>query len=312
MPKISVIVPVYNLECEIKKCILSLIFQQFTDFEIIAIDDGSTDNSPLILDELAGKFPDLVRVFHRKNFGLSSSRNFGIKKSRGDFIAFVDGDDFVESDFLEKLNQSIMDHNSDIAVCGFYEHSNGKNRIFKTSTQVLSGPQAAKKLLTRQENLDVVCWNKIYRKTLFDAVNFPEDKNHEDNFSTYKLLFNAKKVSYVDAALYNYVRRENSITKKEATISRLKAKLSAAREAKKYFKSKNDELFSAAEFSEILAFFQFIDFSIKCEINQKYFSKFRQKVLEENVPLDFKRRFYLMLLIPFHGLPYKFFRKLTK
>ena len=310
MPKISVIVPVYNLEKEIKRCILSLVFQKFTDFEIIAIDDGSNDNSPLILDEMAEKWHDLIRVFHRKNHGLSATRNFGIKKARGEFISFIDGDDFVDPYFLEKLHTAIFRDNSDIAVSGYNEFHDDKLKVFSKKAQTMSGFLATKILLTQQENLDVVCWNKLYRKKLFDTVQFPEGENHEDNLTTYKLLFLANKVSYISDALYNYERRDTSITKSEDVISRLNAKLTAARAAKKFLKK--TDLFEAAEFSEILAYFQFIDFSLRHRIDQKYFSIYRKKVLGSKIKLDFKRNFYKALLIPCAGIFYKIFRKLVK
>jgi len=310
MPTISVIVPVYNLEEEIPKCLLSLLLQKFSDFEIIVIDDGSTDNSLSILNELSKKWGDKIRVFHRKNHGLSSSRNFGISKARGKYIAFSDGDDFVDPEFLSKLYRSIADSKSDISVCGFTEFYDEKNRDFSRKTEVLSGEDATRRLLREQENLDILAWNKLYKKSLFRGIRFPDGKNHEDNFTTYKLYSKAEKVSFIEAPLYNYVRREKSITKKEKTISRLNAKLQAAREAKKFFE--NSKLFEDAEFSEILAFYQFLDFSIKKEIDKKNFKKYREKILASKTKLDGKRKFYRFLLVPFSGFFYKVFRKLVK
>ena len=310
MPKISVIVPVYNLEEEISKCILSLLLQKFSDFEIIVIDDGSTDSSLSILTELSKKWGEKLRIFHRNNHGLSSSRNFGLSKAKGDFVAFVDGDDFVDPEYLGKLYQSIVDSDSDISVSGFTEFYDGKTRDFSQERQVLTGIEATRKLLREQENIDILSWNKLYRKTLFRGIKFPEGKNHEDNLTTYKLYFKAKKVSFIESPLYNYVRREKSITKKEKTTSRLKMKLAAAREAKKYLK--DTELFADAEFSEILAFYQFLDFSIKREIPKEHFSKYREKILNSKISLDRKRKLYRALLIPCSGFFYKVFRKLIK
>jgi glycosyltransferase involved in cell wall biosynthesis len=311
MPTISVIVPVYNLEEEVPKCILSILLQKFSDFEIIAIDDGSSDRSPKILDELAKKYKEQIRVFHTKNRGLSAARNFGLTKARGKYITFVDSDDYVDPEYLSQLYQAITDDEADIAVSGYTEFNGEKMHDFVPKKKILSGRAAAERLLRGQENLEVVSWNKLYKKSVFKGIKFPIGKNHEDNYTTYKLYKAAEKVSYVPLPLYNYVRREKSITVKEKTITRLNAKLAAAREAKKYFK-KDNELFAAAEFAEVLAYFQFIDFSIKQEITKSNFKKYREKVLKTKVKLDKKRNFYVKLLRPFNGFLYKAFRKLVK
>ncbi len=310
MPTISVIVPVYNIEEEISKCLLSILLQRFTDFEVIAVDDGSTDKSPKILDEFAEKYSQ-IKVFHTKNHGLSAARNFGLKKAHGKYIAFVDGDDYIDPNFLSKLYQSIVDTDSDISVCGYTEFSNDRIRDYYPRQEVLSGVNTTKRLLTHQENLDIVSWNKLYKKSLFNGILFPVGLNHEDNYTTYKLFNKCEKVSFISFPLYNYVRREKSITKKEQTISRLNAKLKAAKEAKQYFRS-NQELLSAAEFAEVLSFYQFIDFALKNEISKNNFKKYREKVLASKVSLDQKRRLYKRLLSPLGGLPYIVFRKLVK
>lgn len=311
MPTISVIVPVYNLEEEISKCILSILLQKFTDFEIIAVDDGSTDKSPKILDELAKKYKKLITVFHCRNKGLSAARNYGLGKATGKYVAFIDGDDYVDPNYLSELYKSIVDNNSDISVSGYTEHNGEKMHDFVPKSKVVSGKDATKRLLRGQDNLEVISWNKLYKKSLFKGIKFPVGMNHEDNFTTYKLYAKADKVSYISMPLYNYVRRDKSITIKEKTITRLTAKLNAAKEAKKYFK-KDSKLYPAAEFSEILAYFQFIDFSLKKEIPKSNFKKYREKVLKSKVQLDEKRTFYRNLLKPFNGIFYKIFRKLVK
>ena len=305
MPTISVIVPVYNLEEEISKCILSILLQKFTDFEIIAVDDGSTDKSPKILDELAKKYKKLITVFHCKNKGLSAARNYGLGKATGKYVAFIDGDDYVDPNYLSELYKSIVDNNSDISVSGYTEHNGEKMHDFIPKRKVVSGKDATERLLRGQDSLEIISWNKLYKKSLFKGIKFPVGMNHEDNFTTYKLYAKADKVSYIS------VRRDKSITIKEKTITRLAAKLNAAKEAKKYFK-KDSKLYSAAEFSEILAYFQFIDFSLKKEIPKSNFKKYREKVLKSKVQLDEKRTFYRNLLKPFNGIFYKIFRKLVK
>ncbi|MBP5511906.1 glycosyltransferase [Candidatus Saccharibacteria bacterium] len=310
MPTISVIVPVYNIEEEIAKCLLSILLQRFVDFEIIVVDDGSTDQSPKILDEFAEKYSQ-IKVFHTKNHGLSAARNYGLKKAHGKYIAFIDGDDYVDPNFLSKLYQSIIDNSSDMSVCGYTEFSDRKIKDYCPRPEVLSGFDVTKRLLTHQENLDIVSWNKLYKKSLFKTVQFPVGLNHEDNYTTYKLLYQCERVSFINLPLYNYVRRKKSITKKEPTISRLNAKLKATKEAKRYFKD-NLELLPAAEFAEVLSFYQFIDFALKDEIPKNNFKKYRKKVLDAKISLDQKRRLYKRLLSPLGGIPYIIFRKLVK
>lgn len=311
MPAISVIVPVFNLEEEISKCLLSILLQKFTDFEIVAVDDGSDDKSAKILDEFSKKYSE-IKVFHTKNNGLSAARNFGIKKASGKYVAFVDGDDYLDPEYLSKLYESIINTNSDISICGYTEYSDDNIVDFIPKERILTGKQATLELLTKQENTFIVSWNKLYRKTLFNDIIFPVHKNHEDNFTTYKLLSKAQKVSIIPFPLYNYVRRKQSITKCEKTITRLSDKLEAAKEAKNFFKE-DIELLRAADFSETLAFFQFIDFSIKRNIPKSNFKKYRNKVLKKQTEfLDFKRKFYIRLLRPFNGILYIGFRKLFK
>lgn len=311
MPTISVIVPVYNLEKEISKCILSILLQKFTDFEVIVVDDGSNDGSSKTVDEFGKKYRDQVRVFHKKNSGLSAARNFGLSKARGKYIAFIDGDDYVDPYYLSELYKSIVDNDSDISVSGYTEFNGEETQDYSHKKECISGEEATIRLFRGLDNLEIVSWNKLYKKSLFRGIKFPVGKTHEDNYTTYKLYANAKKVSYIEQPLYNYVRREKSITLKEKTITRLNAKLTSIKEAKKYFK-KDRNILPAVELSEVLAYYQFIDFSIKKEIPKNNFKKYREKVLSSSAKIDKKRSFYRLLLAPFNGIFYKLFRKLTK
>lgn len=314
---ISIIVPVYNLEEEVSKCLLSLVLQKYENFEAIIVDDGSTDNSLEKCLELAEKDSRFL-VFHTKNKGLSAARNYGISKSHGKYLAFVDGDDYIDPDFLRTLHSSIIQSGSDVAVAGYTEISENKTQVFTPKTEILSGRNATIRLLVHQENMEVLIWNKLYKKSLFRGIHFPVGKNHEDNFTTFQLLSKAKKVSYIQKSVYNYIHRKNSITSTEKALERLKAKLSSAKEAKRIFrlKAKDSRLYSAAKYSELLAFFQFIDFSIKNEIPRKYFNTFRKKVLKSkkqflnNPYTDFKRKNYIRLLSSTNGFLYFIFRKI--
>lgn len=313
---ISVIVPVYNLEGEISKCLLSLVLQKYPNFEVIIVDDGSTDNSLSVCSKLAEKDKRFL-VYHTKNKGLSSARNFGISKAKGKYLAFVDGDDYIDPEFLSSLYSSVLQSGSDIAISGYTEIYKNNSKTFLRELEVISGRNATIRLLTRQENMEVLTWNKLYKKTLFRGIRFPDGKNHEDNFTTFQLLIRAKKVSYVSKSIYSYVYRESSITNSEKTLERLKAKVESAKEAMRIFKKeeKDSRLYLAAKYSELLAFLQFVDFSAKGEIPKKYFKIYRKKILKNkaeyfrNPYIDFKRQNYIRLLSSTNGFLYYSFRK---
>ena len=302
---ISVIVPVYNVEEFVKKCLDSLVRQSYKNLEIIVIDDGSTDNSGRICDEFAKKEKN-IKVFHKKNGGLSDARNFGIKKAGGEIIAFVDSDDFVDEEYIGVMYGKMVQKDVDVVVCGY--------NFVKPKKDVLSGKNAAIKLLTKHENIDIVAWNKLYRKSLFadNEIWFPKGKKHEDTLTTYKVLSKARKVVYLDEALYFYNERPGSITKIEKIEERLTMRELAAEEAVSYFK-KDSDLEQAAEVSLLLAKYAFLDRAIGGKIGKKYgedassWIKLNMMKYKNNKYMTKKLRMYNCLLSM--GL-YKAFRKI--
>ncbi len=305
---ISIIVPVYNVEAFIEKCMNSVFEQKYKDLDIIIVDDGSTDNSGKICDSFAKK-DKRVRTFHKKNGGLSSARNLGIKEARGDLIAFVDSDDYLERDYIEKMYKKIIQTKSDIVVCGY----NG----ISFEDGILSGYEATIKLLTKQDNIDVVAWNKLYKRKLFvdNDIYFPEGENHEDALTTYKIMSKAKKVVYMRDSLYNYVSRDNSITKVENIEERLVARKKAAKESIEFFEN-NIKLKKAAEISLLLAMYAFLDFAIAGKIDMKYKQEATAWIMEhkddfsKNMYLTPKLRFYNFMSTNFGGVFYFIFRKI--
>ena len=215
MPEISIIVPVYNVEKYIRKCIESILNQTFSDFELILVDDGSTDNSGKICDEYKLK-DDRIIVIHKKNGGLSSARNVGIDKATGKFLGFVDSDDYIEKDMYETLYNDIKEFDADISVCQVYDEYNnscnprtgGTNAIKRC---ILDNTNAFKLAMIRNMIL-VASWNKLYKKELFENYRYPNGKTFEDAFVTPMLIFNSKRISYNPLPKYFYVHRENSIT----------------------------------------------------------------------------------------------------
>jgi glycosyltransferase involved in cell wall biosynthesis len=205
LPKISVVVPVFNAENTIEQCAWSILNQSFNDFEMIFVNDGSTDNSAIELEKLS-LIDEKVKIHHQENKGTGEARNTGIRHAKGEFICFLDSDDTADPQMLELLFDETTD-DVDIVVCDFNEVSENGN-IFKHS---YSGPHNFdgyfKAILSFQTASAV--WAKLYRRTLFDndACLFPLNlRNNEDNATLFKLLFFGRNIRFVPKALYNWKR----------------------------------------------------------------------------------------------------------
>lgn len=312
--KISVIVPAYNVEKYINKCINSILGQAYKNIEVIVVDDGSTDQTSKICDEVA-QSDKRVRVIHQKNQGLSQARNNGIKASTGSYISLIDGDDVVESDFLKNMASAIRD-DIDIVVSG-YKTVNANSNILSTNRKdnaVLSGKSAAIELLTKQEDFFVIAWNKLYKKDIFIKNNiwYPAGRIHEDNLTTYKLLSKAHKVAIIDAADYLYAKRTGSITDKSKKDLQINEKINAAKEAILFFEDK--DLCEAAKYSLFLA--QII--KLNTAINSRDYELCNKTITEilsgdynKNKFCTTKGKFYISILKGFSGKPYVMFRKIV-
>ena len=210
--KISIIVPIYKVERFFERCINSVLSQSIPDIEIILVDDGSPDNCGKMCDDYAAKDSRII-VIHKKNGGLSSARNAGIDIAKGDYLMFIDSDDYVEPDFCEKAYQFVTDNNVLCASFGYYEHWSDRTDEFHTSkSKLISANDAIKCLITKDDVIFNFAWNKIYHRSLFNNIRYPEGRYYEDQGTTYK-LFDAAKTIYVDASmLYHYNRRQETIT----------------------------------------------------------------------------------------------------
>lgn len=305
-PLVSVIVPVYNIEKYVRKCLDSLTSQSYENIEIIVVDDGSTDGSGEICDEIASK-DKRVEVFHKKNGGLSSARNYGIKKAKGEYVCLVDGDDYVKRDFAKIMMEGMDRGDVDIVVCGY------NAEIPKAG--VMSGKEATIRLLTQQENVDIIAWNKMYRRCLFDKIQYPEGQNYEDSLTTYKLLAEARNVAYVAESLYVYVERGGSITKNDKKDLRLAAREKAAEEAVEYF-AWDKELKAAAEVALLTAKLAFVDFAISGAIGKEYGVAAREwirknaKKYDANKFVNRKLRIYIKMICCCGGVGYTVFRRI--
>lgn len=198
--KLSIIVPVYNVEEYIDKCIDSLVRISCDDFEIICVNDGSTDNSLGKLEEYNRNYPDLVKVYTKTNGGLSEARNYGVKLATGKYIGFVDSDDWVNSEVYSYMLEKAEREAADVVIANYMEMYPDKN-VEKRDTQIGN----------RFVYEATVC-NKIFKRDLFDNIRFPVGLWYEDNAVTYKLLFLAEKIIKLDKVMYYYRRnRRGSI-----------------------------------------------------------------------------------------------------
>lgn len=209
MIKVSVIVPVYNMEKYLGFCLSSLVRQTFKDFEIIVVNDGSNDNSKEIIEYYKNKYPKLVRAYSFDNQGISKTRNYGIDVAKGEYIAFIDSDDYVEIDFLEEMYNYIKKSNADISVCDYYtvnEKDDIKEVLIEdfSISSIRENPQLLWKVNSSP-------WNKLYKKDLFKDMKFEVIK-YEDLLLVTKILCCGEKIVKVNKCLNYYRIRENSET----------------------------------------------------------------------------------------------------
>ncbi|SHF22096.1 glycosyltransferase family 2 protein [Alkalibacter saccharofermentans] len=220
---VTIIVPVYNVEEYLNKCIESIVNQSYKEIEIILVDDGSKDNSGSICDEWEKK-DSRITVIHKKNGGLSSARNAGLNQSNGQYICFIDSDDWVEPDFIEVLFKHMVEHNADISQCGFVEDLEGMEGTPYRSENylVFTGKNAIKNLYDRKTYLNtVVMWNKLFKKKNFQSLRFDEGIVHEDEALIHEVLYNADKVVVNESKLHHYLTRPNSIMNSKFNLKRL-------------------------------------------------------------------------------------------
>ena len=232
--KVSVIIPVYNVEEYIDKCLKSLVNQTLKEIEIIVVNDGSPDNSQKIIDKYVKKYPNKVKSFIKENGGQGSARNYGLLQANGEYIAYVDSDDWVETNMLEEMYNKAISNNSDIVVCG--------NNVVSMNGEIIKVEPA---VIYNDTNLDILfgkmaVWNKIYKKELLlkNKIEFRQKVWYEDIDFSVKILFDSLNVSFVDKPFYNYLLRPGS-TMNNSNIKRNLELNLAFDEMINYFKNNN-------------------------------------------------------------------------
>ena len=205
-PLISIIVPIYKVETYIKKCVDSILNQAYKNLEVILVDDGSPDNCGDICDEYS-LIDNRVKTIHKKNGGLSSARNAGLDVASGDYIGFVDSDDWIESDMYESLYKTLTERKADISVCGRYIVEDGRITTISDTeeVQVFTKQEALSQLVLDEYNgIKNFAWDKLYKKELFENIRYPEGKYYEDIFTTYKLFSLSNMIAEIKSPKYYY------------------------------------------------------------------------------------------------------------
>lgn len=249
---ISIIVPVYNVERYIEKCVESIISQTFRNIEIIIVDDGATDRSGVIADQLATR-DQRIRVIHKQNGGLSSARNEGVVYAKGKFLMFIDSDDYIASNMCEVLYKHAIDNSCDLVECGVIKVYVNHNRIEVPCAHktVMTGRDATIAYLDRSKNIQSCVVLSLYNKEIFTDIRFEDGRLHEDGWFKYKALYNSKRVCLIPDALYYYVQeREGSIMTVNLKEKNVRDVFDAFYERWKYFERRQDS--ELAELSKVV------------------------------------------------------------
>ena len=214
---VSLIIPVYNVEHYIEKCLCSALGQTLDNIEIIVVNDGATDESMKIVDIFENKYPN-IRIINKKNGGLSSARNSGLEFAKGKYIAFLDSDDYIEETMLEQMYTSAENRELDIVGCNLTkvdEQGNnlGQEKNMVDYNHIYDRAEATSEYLLN--NIPAYAWNKLYRRSLFqdNNITYPVGKLYEDIGTTFQLISVAERIGFIEEALYLYVQRDGAITK---------------------------------------------------------------------------------------------------
>ena len=210
---ISIIIPVYNAEMFIRRCLDSILSQTYKNYEVLVVNDGSTDSTEEIVQQYISKY-HFIKLINQKNKRAAAARNNGIRHAKGEYIAFIDADDFIHKSYLEILYDNLVTYGAEVSTCKFYCSSKDE---FKTLDLKQNNPYLRTNIEVMYECCDInktaitSPWCKIYKKSLFDGIEYPEGRTYEDLATTHKVLYRAKKIVTTDLELYCYYNTEESV-----------------------------------------------------------------------------------------------------
>lgn len=262
-PLISIIVPVYNMEKYLKRCVDSLLQQTYKNIEIILVDDGSPDNCGIICDDYANKH-DNIKILHQKNQGLSAARNNGVEISSGEYIAFADPDDLIPAYSIECLYDALVKEKADISVGNRMEFFEGQpNPVLKKSLNsskniICYDTEQAMKAICYAKPFGVASWGKLYKRQLIVECPYPIGMIHEDLATTYKIIARCKKVVGVQEVIYCYFQRKDSIMHCEVKPKHIEDGMKAAKEQLQFIQKFFPSVEAGAKFRYCLKIIEYI------------------------------------------------------
>lgn len=303
---ISIIVPIYKVENFLHRCVDSILNQTYKNLEIILVNDGSPDQCGEICDEYA-KLDNRVTVIHQENGGLSDARNAGIKIAKGEFIAFIDSDDWIHEEYINKLYELVRSTNSDISVCNFFMTSIENFQVDNLKIEIYNytNIEALEQLYDKFYVQMVTSWGKLYKKELFDGVTFPVNRLHEDEFTTYKLLYKANNIILTTEQLLYYWQRADSIMGDQYNLKNKLDRIDALIDRNKFFNQLGLEELCSKTNRRIFFYYREINKETKMFLNKvvkddfhRQFISFRKQLRESKQSPVFKIFYELYFLAP--------------
>lgn len=245
MPKLSVIIPAYNVEKYIRGCLDSIEAQSFQDFECIIIDDGSEDDTNKICQEYVKQNPKL-KLYSSKHEGVAFARNTGLSKATGEYMIFIDSDDDIHPNMFEIMIQQLEEHSADVVECGINYIDTTETVQYKCcrGKEIVSGRDILIRYCDEGWLVHFIMCNKMFRRSLFDEIYFPINKVHEDEYVQYQVLYRAKKAVLIEDCMYQYYRRKGSIMNCY-TSKRINCYIDFSLNRIRYFEDKDREVFNA-------------------------------------------------------------------
>ncbi|NJJ41641.1 glycosyltransferase family 2 protein [Paenibacillus apii] len=282
MTKISVVVPIFNVEQYLERCLDSIINQSYKDLEIILVNDGSTDRCYEICETYKQKDRRIV-VIHQQNGGLSEARNTGISRATGEYIGFVDSDDYIERDMYQFLYNLIKKYNAEISICGTYiTYDNKRIKSYKNNIELLMDSETAIKHMLEEIFFNTSAWDKLYNTSLFKEIKYPSKKLSEDLFTTYKLFNTAQSIAFSSEAKYFYCQTPNSIMRSDFNLKKLDT-LEALREISAFAKQHYPSLLVNVNNRYVRYSVSYISQMIKCGYDNLELIEEMRNSIKENL-----------------------------